>query len=65
MQELAPKNRASKINPRVASLMYQGMVREALYAKCIYHSPRYKQITLPDLMEQLVQLFLNAIDYRV
>jgi len=64
MQELAPKNQVSKINPRVASLMYQGMVREALYAKCIYRSSRYKDISLPDLMEQLVQLFLNAIDYR-
>lgn len=64
MQELAPKNRVSKINPRVASLMYQGMVREALYAKCIYRNPRYKEISLPDLMEQLVQLFLRAIDYQ-
>lgn len=64
MNELVPKNRVSKIDPRVASLMYQGMVREALYAKCIYRSPRYKEIKLSDLMEQLVQLFLNAIDYR-
>lgn len=64
MHELAPKKRVSSINPLVASLMYQGMVRETLYAKCIYLTPRYKDISLQDLTEQLVQLFLHAIDYR-
>ena len=64
MQELAPQHRIGQTNPRIASLMYQGMVREALYAKCIYRSPRYQEITLQDLVEQLVQLFLHAIDYR-
>ncbi len=51
----------SPINPRVAGLMFQGMVREALYAKCILHSSRYQDIALPDLITQLVKLFLNAI----
>jgi AcrR family transcriptional regulator len=64
MHELAPKKRVSGINPLVASLMYQGMVRETLYAKCIYLTPRYKDISLQDLTEQLVQFFLHAIDYR-
>lgn len=61
--ELAPQKKVSNINPRIASLMYQGMIREALYAKCIYNSPRYKNITLQDLVALLVKLFLNAVDY--
>jgi len=65
MQELAPKDKVNKTNPRVASLLYQGAVREALYAKCITHSPRYKDIALNDLLEQLVQLFLKSIDYKI
>jgi len=65
MQELAPKGIVDKTNPRVASLLYQGMVREALYAKCISRSPRYKDIGLHDLLQQLLQLFLNSIGYRV
>jgi len=64
MLELAPKKRVNKINPRIASLMYQGMVREVLYAKCISHSPRHKDLALKDLVDQLVQLFLHAIDYQ-
>jgi len=64
MQEQAGKNTASPINPQIAGLMFQGMVREALYAKCILHSSRYQNIRLPDLITQLVNLFLNAIDFR-
>jgi len=64
MQELAPKKRVNNTNPRIASLMYQGMVREVLYAKCISNSPRYKDISLERLVDDLVNLFLHAIDYR-
>jgi AcrR family transcriptional regulator len=64
LKELAPLGKTSKTNPRTASLMFQGMVREALYAKCIYHSQRYKDIALADLMDQLIDLFLTAIHYK-
>lgn len=64
MRELAPKGVVNKTNPRVASLLYQGMVREALYAKCIVHSSRYKDIALHDLLQQLLQMFLRSIEYR-
>ena len=64
MRELAGKNAVSQINPRTAGLMFQGMVREALYAKCILHSSRYQDTPLPDLITQLVGLFLNAIHYK-
>ena len=62
--ELAPQGRVARVDARVASLMFQGMVREALYAKCVLKSPRHKDISLEDLVEQLIQLFLAAIGYQ-
>jgi len=64
MSELAPQGRAGQLHPRTASLMFQGMIREALYAKCILNSTRYKSVSLDELTEQLIQLFLHAIDYQ-
>lgn len=64
LQELAPQGKVSQINPRTASLMFQGMIREALYAKCIYKSERYGHITLTDLVQQLIELFLTAVEYK-
>jgi AcrR family transcriptional regulator len=64
MQELAATGTFSQVNPRIASLMFQGMVREALYAKCIYQSEQYRDLSAHDLVEQLIRLFLNAIEYR-
>ena len=64
MQEMSPAGKVGKVNPRVASLMFQGMIREALYAKCIYQSNRYKEIGLSALAEQLIRLFLVAIEYK-
>jgi AcrR family transcriptional regulator len=64
MQEMVPAGKISQVNPRIASLMFQGMIREALYAKCIYQSARYKEISLSDLAEQLIRLFLVAVEYK-
>lgn len=62
--ELAPRGRVGRVNARTASLMFQGMVREALYAKCILNSPRHKDTRLDDLIEQLIAMFLDAIGYQ-
>ena len=64
MKELAPEGKVSQISPLTASLMFQGMIREVLYAKCIYRSEKYKDIPLIALVDQLVRLFLTAIAYR-
>jgi hypothetical protein len=64
LKELAVDGKVSAINPAIASLMFQGMIREALYAKCIYHSENYKTIPLTALVNQLVGLFLRAIEYE-
>lgn len=46
---------------RVASLMFQGMVREALYAKIVYQADRYCEYSLADLVKHLVAMFLRAV----
>jgi len=63
MKELIPKEQVSNINPKVASLMFQGMIREALYAKCIYNSDHYREFDLQTLVTTLTGLFLVAIGY--
>jgi hypothetical protein len=51
------------VNGGVAAMAFQGMNREALYAKCIYRSPRYRELDLYELSEHLITLFLNAVGY--
>ena len=48
---------------RVAALAFQGMIREALYAKCIFRSSRYSDVDLPGLCDRLVDLFLKSVGY--
>jgi AcrR family transcriptional regulator len=64
LRELAQQRCASVVNERTASLLYQGLIREAVYNKCIINSERYKDLSLQDLVQQLLQLFLRAVDYR-
>ncbi|HFQ13805.1 MAG TPA: TetR/AcrR family transcriptional regulator [Gammaproteobacteria bacterium] len=65
LRELAETGQASsRVNPRTAGLMFQGMVREALYAKCIHRDSRYRELPLTDLIRQLVGLFLDAVHYK-
>ena len=63
LAELIAQKRVPVVNATVAALAFQGMIREALYAKCIYRSPRYHDIELPELCDQLVSLFLAAVGY--
>lgn len=65
LKELAHEGKIRKVNPKAASLMFQGMIREALYDACIVKTERYREFKLEALVEQLIDLFLNAIDYRV
>jgi AcrR family transcriptional regulator len=65
LQDLLREHRAHCTDARAAVLMFHGMIREALYAKCIFDSSRYRDTALADLVRSLVDLFLHAIDYRV
>ena len=63
LAELVSAGKIPALNVGVAALAFQGMLREALYAKCIYRSPRYQDIKLPELGEQLVELFVKSVGY--
>jgi hypothetical protein len=63
LKELAAQKSLPSLNGRVAALAFQGMIREALYAKCIYGSPRYRELDLYELSDYLITLFLNAVGY--
>ncbi len=63
LQELALEKRIVSVNERTAALLFQGMVREAIYSKCIINAERYQEISLEKLIRQLLQLFLQAIGY--
>jgi AcrR family transcriptional regulator len=64
LRELAQERRVSVVNERTVALLFQGLIREAIYNKCILNSERYRGIELQDLVRQLLQLFLRAIDYK-
>lgn len=59
--ELRKEGRSARVDPRIASLMFQGMVREALYAKIVYQADRYRDHSLKDLVGHLVAMFLRAV----
>ena len=63
-RELALEKGVRVINERVAALMFIGLMREAVYDKCILDAERYEAFTLDELTRQLIDLFLHAIDYR-
>lgn len=64
LNELAREGKVSNVDPKVASLMFQGMVREALYTKCIFKPERYRETGLQQIVNDLIRLFLAAIGYQ-
>jgi len=64
IKELARDDNVAKIDPRMASLMFQGMLREALYTKCILKENRFKDISLQNLVNQLIEIFLKSLEYQ-
>ena len=64
IRELQPTGAVQHTDGRIAALMFQGMLREALYAKCIFQTPRYQGLELNELTDYLVTLFFRAIGYK-
>jgi AcrR family transcriptional regulator len=63
LQQLNQHRTGHKLNEAVTSLMYQGMLRELLYQKCVIDNERYQSLTIDELVDQAVQLFLAMIGY--
>ena len=49
------------VNPRMAGLMYQGMLRELLYTRFITEDSRYQDIPLDTMIDELINLFARGI----
>ena len=64
LKDLTEEGHEITASASTASLMFQGILREALYAKCILKSSRYRDIELHDLVEQLLGLFFQAIGIK-
>jgi len=64
INELCQSGQLSHINPQIASLMFQGALREVLYTKVILKTERYTHFTLSDLIKFMTQQFLKSIDYQ-
>jgi len=63
LKELSASNSIKPVNGPLAAMAFQGMVREALYSKCIYRSPRYRDMDLFEISDYLIGLFFNAVGY--
>ncbi|WJW75147.1 helix-turn-helix domain-containing protein [Thiohalobacter sp. IOR34] len=59
--EMKREGRLAGANGRVAALMFQGMVREALYSTCLHAPGRLADMPLPTLVDSLIDLFLAAL----
>ncbi|WP_156782182.1 TetR/AcrR family transcriptional regulator [Acidihalobacter aeolianus] len=64
LQELRREGRLGRgPDPRLCALMFQGMVREVLIAKCLPAGERFDDRGLDELVDGLVDLFLRAVGY--
>jgi AcrR family transcriptional regulator len=61
LKELQTNHETVPVNPRMAGLMYQGMLREMLYTRFITEDARYQDIPLETMIDELITLFARAI----
>ncbi|HER26301.1 MAG TPA: TetR/AcrR family transcriptional regulator [Rhodospirillales bacterium] len=61
IEELSEENGVAGVNPRVAGLMFQGMIREVLLAKCMDDTDPLSDMDTDHLIDQLITLFLAAL----
>lgn len=64
IKELRARQAVAAVDPAVAALLFQGMIREALYSKCISQSSRYRDTQLNELVDELINLFFSAVGYQ-
>jgi len=61
LSELQNQNKIKTINVQAAALIYQGMVRELLLLKCLQKTDRLDDISIDDLIDQMISLFIKII----
>lgn len=65
LRRLVEERVIAPVPEKAASLLFQGAVREALYAKCLDPADRYQGMDLATLINQVLDLFLRAVGYPV
>lgn len=61
LREMAAAGSIPPVDEKAASLLFQGMLREALLTKLLHQVPRYREVALPALVEHLLELFFRAV----
>jgi len=62
IEEKTGDDNPATVDPRVAGLMFQGMIRELLFAKCLETNDRFSDKTTDQLVNELVSMFLTALN---
>jgi AcrR family transcriptional regulator len=61
LEELHSQGHIESLNVKAAALMYQGMIREVLLLKCLQTTDQFNDMSIDDLVNQLIVLFLKMI----
>ena len=64
LEELHNAGLIEPINVKAAALMYQAMIREALLLKCLKTTDQFQEISLDELVNELIKLFLTTITFK-
>jgi hypothetical protein len=61
LNELQESRSGLVCHPRMAGLMFQGMLREILYTRFIASDARYHDIPLQTMVNELIRIFVRGI----
>ncbi len=62
LNELQAQGKIKPINAQAASLMYQGTIREILLLKCMQPTDRLQDMTVTQLVDEVITLFMKIIE---
>jgi AcrR family transcriptional regulator len=61
LSELKSDHKGLTTHPRIAGLLYQGMLREILYTKFITGDARYADLPIETLIDEMITMFVRAL----
>jgi len=64
LTELQNQAKIEPINVKAAALMYQGVIREVLLLKCLQTTDQFNDLSIDDLVNELIKLFLKIITIK-
>ena len=61
VEEINEEEGLTHINPKIAGLIFQGMIREALITKCLGSDDRFSDMAISEIVDEQVSLFLKIL----